>query len=231
MQCTEMTVGGRPCRFYQRGEPRFLLLQLVDEYDMQDMEQETETLCAGSDAPFLLCALPVGDWNGELSPWPAPPVFGKQGFDGRAAQTLAWLRETALPEIRASFALGPDCPVILGGYSLAGLFALWAAYEAADFHGVAAASPSVWFPGFSDYAAARAIRAWAVYLSLGDREEKTKNPVMARVGDCIRALHAQYAADARLKTTLEWNEGNHFKDADKRTGKAFAWTIESLNRR
>ena len=33
------------------------------------------------------------------------------------------------------------------------------------------------------------VRTDSVYLSLGDREEKTRNPVMATVGDCIREGH------------------------------------------
>ena len=39
----------------------------------------------------------------------------------------------------------------IGGYSLAGLFSLWAAYQTDVFSGFAAASPSVWFPGFIEY--------------------------------------------------------------------------------
>ena len=62
---------------------------------------------------------------------------------------------------------------------------------------------------------------------LGDREEKAKNPVMSTVGDCIRTLSAHYEKDSRLRHILEWNEGNHFKDADLRTAKAFAWCINT----
>ena len=30
-----------------------------------------------------------------------------------------------------------------------------------------------------------------------------------------------------IRTTLEWNSGNHFKDAGIRTAKAFAWVMGS----
>ena len=30
-----------------------------------------------------------------------------------------------------------------------------------------------------------------------------------------------------IHTALEWNEGNHFKDADIRTAKAFAWAMKN----
>jgi predicted alpha/beta superfamily hydrolase len=114
----------------------------------------------------------------------------------------------------------------IGGYSLAGLFALWAAYRTDVFKGVAAASPSMWFPGFADYMNENEIKTGAVYLSLGDKEEKARNPVMATVGDRIREAHAMLSGHG-VKCTLEWNEGNHFKDTDIRTAKAFSWLIKN----
>jgi predicted alpha/beta superfamily hydrolase len=114
--------------------------------------------------------------------------------------------------------------VFLGGYSLAGLFALWAGYQTDSFRGIAAASPSVWFPGFTEYMKENELRADAVYLSLGDREEKTRNPVMARVGDAIRETY-DHLRKTGTDCVLEWNKGNHFKDADLRTAKAFAWLM------
>ena len=73
------------------------------------------------------------------------------------------------------------------------------------------------------------MRAKAGCLSLGDKEEKTRNPVMRQVGDCIRALYDQYQKNPEVAATLAWNEGNHFRDAGLRTAKAFAWTMEALN--
>ena len=107
-------------------------------------------------------------------------------------------------------------------YSLAGLFALWAAYQTDVFAGVVAASPSIWFPGFVDYMKANDIKVKNVYLSLGDKEEKAKNPTMATVGDCIREAYA-WLNEQGVNVTLEWNQGNHFKDADVRTAKGFTW--------
>ena len=72
-----------------------------------------------------------------------------------------------------------------------------------------------------DFAQSHPLRARAVYLSLGDREEKTRNPLMAQVGDCIRRLYGLYRSSAQ--TALEWNPGNHFQDAGLRTAKAFLW--------
>ena len=109
------------------------------------------------------------------------------------------------------------------------LFALWAAYQTDKFLGVAAASPSIWFPDFVEYMRGRSIRCDSVYLSLGDREEKTRNKVMATVGDCIRSGY-DILHDQGIRCTLEWNKGNHFKDSDIRTAKAFAWVMDVVNR-
>ena len=117
---------------------------------------------------------------------------------------------------------------ILGGYSLAGLFALWAVYRTDVFSAAAAASPSVWFPGFTAFMRENKIGCGAVCLSLGDREEKARNPVTATVGDRIRTAYA-LLKEQNIRCTLEWNEGNHFKDADLRTAKAFAWAVSQLS--
>ena len=70
----------------------------------------------------------------------------------------------------------------------------------------------------------RSVQCGRVYLSLGDREERTRNPIMAAVGDRIRELHAFLSARG-TDCVLEWNQGNHFRDADLRTARAFAWLL------
>ena len=225
MEAKLWNAGERTCRVYAGENARFLLIQMADGYDMQGMDREAETIAEQAAAPFLLTAVPVGDWNRELSPWSAPPVFGSEGFGNGAADTLKYLRETLLPDLRRDFSLAPDVRLVLGGYSLAGLFALWSGHVSEGWDGIAAASPSVWFPGFLPFAAEQPIRSKAVYLSLGDREERTRNPAMRRVGDCIRELYALYGERPGVHTALEWNEGNHFRDPDLRMARAFLWTM------
>ena len=64
-----------------------------------------------------------------------------------------------------------------------------------------------------------------VYLSLGNKEEKSRNPVIAKVGDCIREGYAWLKAEG-LNCTLEWNQGGHFKEPMTRTARAFAWAMQ-----
>ena len=216
MRKQRFELDGRAVTLYADDAPQILFIQPVDTHDTELLDAEIEAMrnCA---LPFALAAFAVKDWNRELSPWAAPPVFGKVPFGGMAEETLSFVLACLLPELRVQ--LGADMKVCVGGYSLAGLFALWAATETNAFSGVAAASPSVWFPGWMDYVKANPIQAKSVYLSLGDKEEQAKNPVMATVGDCIREQYALLQADHSV--TLEWNPGNHFQDSEKRTARAF----------
>ena len=194
-----------------------ILIQLVDDHDLELIENEVRIISENSIKDFKLITLKVSDWNRDLSPWKAPAVFGKDDFGGEATDTLAEIKELCSDKNKKYF---------IGGYSLAGLFALWAAYQTDIFSGVAAASPSIWFPGFVDYMKANSIYSDTVYLSLGNKEEKTRNPVMSTVGDRIREAY-DCLRNQNVNCTLEWNEGNHFKEADIRTAKAFAWVINN----
>ena len=143
-------------------------------------------------------------WNDALSPW--PPCVGKARLRRRSwGCTLRFLTEQVIPTLEQQFPLPENVKIILGGYSLAGLFALWASTQTDLFYGVAAASPSVWFLGWMEFEQQRPIQAQHVYLSLGDKEERTKNTIMAAVGDNIRA--AGRLTERGADCTLEWNSG------------------------
>lgn len=202
---------------YGNKNSQIVLLQPVDEHDLDIIEQEIKEIEKYVQTSFQLIAYPIKTWNHELSPWEAPAVFGKEGFGVGANKTLQEILKLCVDNTKT---------YILGGYSLAGLFALWAAYQTDAFTAIAAASPSVWFPGYIDYMKSHKFLAKAAYLSLGDREEKTKNPTMSKVGTCIREAH-EILTQSNIQATLEWNPGNHFKDPELRTAKAFAWAIQN----
>ena len=214
--------------FYGTEDATTVLVQMTDAHEEPSLPREQELICASCpDEKILLAAVRVDTWNDDLSPWPAPPVFGKDTFGGKASQTLARLHDEILPCVRQRLAHPDDARFLIGGYSLAALFALYACYETDAFAACAAASPSVWFPSWLDYARQHTMHPQTVYLSLGDREPRAKNPTMARVGACIEA-QAELLADAGKTTTLAWESGGHFKDSDQRTARAFAWCIEHM---
>ena len=206
-------------KLYEFGDPDsdIVLIQPVDDHDLEGIEKEFATISNNCNMSFHLTAVRINDWNNDLSPWEAPAVFGNKGFGNGASNTLNELLELCGNKSRTYY---------IGGYSLAGLFSLWASYQTDIFGGVAAASPSIWFPGFAEYMRKNDIRTDTVYLSLGNREEKTRNPVMATVGDRIREAHV-LLKESGVNNILEWNEGNHFKDADLRTARAFTWVLNN----
>ncbi len=202
---------------YGDHETDIILIQPVDEHDMQGMENEFQYIRDNVTCDFKMIAVKIENWNKDLSPWNAPAVFGKENFGSGAEDTLKEIEKLCDDTSKTYY---------LGGYSLAGLFALWGAYQNDIFAAVVAASPSVWFPGFIEYMRSHEIMTDKVYLSLGDKEEKTKNPVMASVGNKIREAYA-ILEEHNVSCVLEWNPGNHFKNADIRTAKGFLWALQN----
>lgn len=212
--------------YFGKKDARIVLIQFVDDHDMALLEKEYELISGMTkNMDFLLAGVKAESWNDELSPWPAEAVFGKEGFGGKAADTLDYVVRELLPALDSGVSVSRE--YYIGGYSLAGLFALWAVHETDRFSGAAAASPSVWFPGFTEYMKENPVKTDAVYLSLGDKEEKTRNRVMATVGGSIRFAE-QYLTECGVPCVLEWNRGNHFKEPDLRTAKAFAWLLNRI---
>ena len=163
------------------------------------------------EAEFTLTCFPVTDWNRDLSPWPAPAVYGDEAFSGGGAATLARLE-----------ALLKGQPAYLAGYSLAGLFALWAMSECPLIRGAACCSPSLWFPDWEAYAQAHPLPEDRIlYLSLGMKEERTRHPVLRTVGDAVRREHDRAAHLAARQ--LSWHPGGHFTDPEGRIAQGLGW--------
>ena len=256
MTAKTIQIRNRLCRIYGSEHANYLLLQMTDEHELQRMDNEVAAIAQGVAHPLLFAAVPVESWNDELSPWEAPAVWGRESFGGKAADTLHFLTEQVIPTLKQQFALPENVRIILGGYSLAGLFALWASTQTDLFYGVAVASPSVWFPSWAEFERQHPIRAQHIYLSLGDREERTRNSRLrsnevpsgdfkrqnglasARWRGFTPTSSAMAAVGNNIRAlhrdltergrdcTLEWNSGGHFKEADLRTARAFRWVME-----
>ena len=225
----KILIDGRRCLLYADGEPEVLLVEPMDEQDLEFLDRELGILKAEAGRPFALAALIIEDWNSELAPWPAEPVFGKDPFTGGAPDTLRLIEDKLIPKVESLYPSLKDGRRIIGGYSLSALFALWCAYESGSFDGIAAASPSVWYPGWMEFVRNHSPKAHSIYLSLGDKEYKSRNRTLATVETCIREYSEILSATEGVRTTLEWNPGNHFVEADLRTAKAFLWALESVS--
>ena len=179
------------------------------------------------DFSYSLLAVTVSDWNISLSPWTAPSVFkGEPDFGDGADEYINELVKDIVPAARASNDLKPGA-VYIAGYSMAGLFALYSLYKTDFFTGCASCSGSLWFPGFPGFVSEHEFvsSSPAVYLSLGDREAKTKNPVMATVEDKTRGISECYKAKG-YDVFFEMNQGGHFNDPALRTAKGIKWLLK-----
>jgi len=224
MEKQKTEIGGRKVLLYQTGPaPQVLLIQTLGMQEHGSIDGEVQLINEVERAPFVMAAFAIADWEVELTPWHDPKVSRRKDVGEHANETLQYVVDMLIPSLKKEYG---ELPVILGGYSLGGLFARWAASERDVFAAVACCSPSVWIAGWRDYSASHPIYARNVYLSLGEREEFSKNKAIAQVGNNIRWEYEQLQQTLGPDhCTLEWNPGNHFMDGALRTAKGFAWCI------
>lgn len=218
-------IGSLTCRININGSD----LPTVYWGEMKNSSEITEkvlTLC--KDVKFNCIVYEVNDWNVDFSPWEFE-MNKKMSFSGGGRGTLNRLLNECIPHCENEYALTGTR--LLCGYSLAGLFSLWAFYESRAFGGVISCSGSLWFPEWIKYAESHsAPKNSSVYLSLGDREERARDRIMAAVGDCTRRQYEIICSDTNVsRHILEWNEGGHFSEPDARLAKGIKWALYSLS--
>ena len=207
------------------GGPVFLwLTHRMRPDDLQRMEEETEKLAPGR--AYTVAALSAGDWDADFAPWPAD--VGDRHFAGRGPELLERLQGEIFPEIRSRY--GEQAEIYIMGYSLAGLYALWCAYQTAETAGAISGSGTMWFPGWDEYSAAHVIvrEGSLIYLSLGGKEAAVSDPVMSTIEDLTKKQWTRMKADPHVRlTTLEMNSGGHFADEIKRLAKGIVWVLKN----
>ena len=167
------------------------------------------------------------NWDHDMSPWYCPPLSKNDTpCTGGADEYLNLLLEEILPKAKERINGTPSF-IGIAGYSLAGLFALYASYQCDTFDRVASMSGSLWFPDFKEYALTHEMqkRPSRLYLSLGDREAHTRNSVLMTVQGNTEELVDHYKK-LGLAVTWELNPGNHFKDAALRSAKGIKAILE-----
>ena len=184
-------------------------------------------------------------WEENFSPWCTPRVFAKgPNFGDGAQKTLDTLINQVIPWAESELTEPPAYRVLVG-YSLAGLFSLWAGVtqagapsqpgapyvdaSVATFQRIGAVSGSFWFPGLLDYVDQQ-LRGGVVglthaYLSLGDREARTPNPQIMHVRETAELL-ASRLESAGITSMFELNRGNHFQNVEGRIQKALDWLVK-----
>ena len=176
--------------------------------------------------PFTLVAISDLDWNHDMTPWDSPPALkNAKPCTGGADDYLRLLTEEIIPTAERKISGVPRWRGI-AGYSLAGLFALYAIYQTDLFSRVGSISGSLWFPGMKEYIFSHEPkrRPDHMYFSLGDKESKTRNPVLQSVQQNTEEIHAFYQSKG-IDTVLQMNPGNHYNHASERTAAGIVWML------
>lgn len=176
---------------------------------------------------FTLVGITGLNWDDDMSPWAIPPTSEDDTpCGGKADEYLDLLLDKIIPAVKAELNTEAQT-VLLAGYSLAGLFALYAATKCNTFKAIASCSGSMWFPDFKEYLMGYdALKLpKTIYFSLGDKEAHTKNEILNTVEDNTREISA-YLAENGIDTVFEMNPGNHFKQGQLRTAKGIKWILE-----
>lgn len=166
------------------------------------------------------------NWDDDLSPWQADPIMkGDRPCGGKSLEHLSLIEEEILPAAEAEFGGTPKYYGI-AGYSFAGLFAFDALYRTKRFSRAASVSGSMWFPDFLDFAKSHEMKKKpdCVYFSLGDKEDRTRNPILKTVRTNTEDLE-QFCRSKGIASVFELNPGNHFVNGTERTAKGVAWIL------
>lgn len=185
-----------------------------------------ETAQAAGCPPFTLVSISDLDWNHDMVPWDSPPAFkNSEPCTGGADDYLHLLTEEIIPAAEKEINGVPRWRGI-AGYSLAGLFALYAIYQTDLFSRMGSMSGSLWFPRMKDYIFSHKPKRWpdCMYFSLGDKESKTRNPILRSVRQNTEEIHAFYQSKG-IDTVFQLNSGNHYDHAAERTAAGLCWLL------
>ena len=188
---------------------------------------------------YVLIGFSISDWNTYLTPWYCPRLFGKENndFKGQGQTTFNWLINNCIPKIEKeilSFDSNTQIKRYIAGYSLAALFSLWVFYSETNkkekiFYGVCACSPSLWYIKWDEYIKDKEAKEESlIYLSLGDKEGKSKNEVFKKMKTGMDKMIEKVKNDKNVgKFIFEENKGGHYSNVELRMAKGFKWLIDN----
>ncbi len=165
------------------------------------------------------------DWNRDLSPWKAEKVFkGEEDFSGGADRFADFLEQEVF--LKESTFSGRPLHRMMAGISMSGLFALYMGTKKDSLEAIASISGSLWFDGFVDYLKAHPLSSGIkkIYLSLGDKEKRVRNPRMAKVEEDTLAVRDIIAKEGK-EVLYQANRGNHFVHGAERLEEAVRYLM------
>ncbi len=189
-------------------------------------EQVHQWLCNAACPDFSLVAISGLNWESDMVPWDAPPLFkNRTACTGGADDYLQLLCGNILPLVEEQL---PGLPAwrAIAGYSLAGLFALYSFYQTDFFSRGGSMSGSLWFPKFKEYLFSHQMKKVPdrLYFSLGNKEHRTRNPLLQTVQQNTEEIEAFYHKQG-IDTVFQLNPGNHYQDTAARTAAGILWLL------
>lgn len=184
---------------------------------------------AASELFCSLITLPVHNWDDALTPWAAPGLYkGNDDFGGQADATIADILDRVIPSIEKQQEITPTKRAI-AGYSLGGLFALYAFTKRAEFSAVASMSGSVWYDDWIDYLDDVAFdgRGRFAFLSIGSKEKRAAPLRLHKVEENTR-LCAQLLESRGVNVRHVVGPGSHIQHTEERLQAGFAALDEAL---
>lgn len=232
----ELQIAGFCCRLYLppdygEGTQRYPTMYVNGEIPLEGIL--TNLVKTGVQTDFILLSIKPKNWNDDFTPWAAPAFrAGEEAPQGRADAYLSCLTKGIKPYMDTHYRTKSEPQhTALFGYSLGGLTAVYALYKTTVFGAAASLSGSLWFDDFCEWMEGeKPLRTdLRVYLSLGKKESRSKNPRMAKVAECTQRAKEILAAQLKKPVHFDWNEGGHFHDIEGRFARAVMWWMEGLS--
>lgn len=172
------------------------------------------------DAVFV--SIKVEDWNRYLSPYRAENPFRKGDyFSGEADTLLASICNELISLVEKDEEVKER---YLVGYSMGGLFSLYASSISDILKGVGSVSGSLWYEKFDDYLSSHPLKIEKVYFSLGRREKESRNKVLKTVEEKTKAIYETIEKEG-IECSFSLQEGGHFQDEEKRIRDAISYLL------
>ena len=183
--------------------------------------------------PLNFVLLNANNRADDYTPWPLQTSETMpMDFGGKAEEHLSFITSHVIPFCESEYGFASSAEKrVIGGYSLGGLFSLYAAVNTDFFGTVLSCSSSLWYPGFLDYLKVHPFKAVhpKLYMSVGDQEGTTATNLTA--DQTLNTLALKDWIEPRFQAsdfqfTLE--EGNHGNDIPGRAWRAVEWLEENI---
>ena len=168
----------------------------------------------------------------DYTPWPLQssetmPI----DFGGKAEEHLSFITTHVISFCESEYGFASSAEKrVIGGYSLGGLFSLYAAVNTDFFGTVLSCSSSLWYPGFLDYLKVHPFKVAhpKLYMSVGDQEGTTATNLTA--DQTLNTLALKDWIELKFQAgdfQFMLEEGNHGTNISRRVERAVEWVEEN----